>query len=79
MEAPRGSPWRTRSAAVLAATSDHPATAGEATTFNLANEVFLLGLLLYAVREAYLGLAVIGAVFTAAALAHSWVPGSARG
>ena len=28
---------------------------GEATTFNLANEVFLLGLLLYAVREANCG------------------------
>ena len=38
---------------------------GEATTFNLANEVFLLGLLLYAVREAQLSPAVIGAVFTA--------------
>lgn len=39
---------------------------GEATTFNLANEVFLLGLLLYAVREIGLSPAAIGAVFMAA-------------
>jgi MFS family permease len=38
---------------------------GEATTFNLANEAFVLGLMLYAVRDAGLSPAAIGAVFTA--------------
>ncbi|MEU0077810.1 MFS transporter [Micromonospora tulbaghiae] len=38
---------------------------GEASMFNLFNEVFVLGLLLYAVREARLGPVAIGAVFTA--------------
>jgi len=38
---------------------------GEATTFNVANEAFLLGLLLYAVRDLHLSPAAIGAVFTA--------------
>lgn len=38
---------------------------GEATTFNVANEAFILGLLLYAVRDAHLNAAAIGAVFTA--------------
>lgn len=38
---------------------------GEAATFNLFNEVFMLGLLLYAVRDAHLSPIAIGAVFTA--------------
>ena len=38
---------------------------GEATTFNLFNEILLLGLMLYAVREADLSPVAIGAVFTA--------------
>ncbi len=41
---------------------------GEATTFNLFNEVFILGLMLYAVREAGLSPLAIGAVFTAGGL-----------
>jgi predicted MFS family arabinose efflux permease len=38
---------------------------GEATTFNVGNEMFLLGLLLYAVRDLDLSPVAIGAVFTA--------------
>ncbi len=38
---------------------------GEAATFNLFNEAFILGLMLYAVREAHLNPLAIGAVFTA--------------
>jgi MFS transporter len=38
---------------------------GEAATFNLFNEILLLGLMLYAVREAHLSPVAIGAVFTA--------------
>lgn len=38
---------------------------GEATTFNVFNEMFLLGLLLYAVRDLGLGAAAVGLVFTA--------------
>ncbi len=38
---------------------------GEAATFNLFNEVFILGLMLYAVRAAHLNPLAIGAVFTA--------------
>ncbi len=38
---------------------------GEATTFNVFNEMFILGLLLYAVRELGMGPAAIGLVFTA--------------
>jgi MFS family permease len=38
---------------------------GEATTFNFFNEIFVLGLLLYAAREIGLGAAQIGLVFTA--------------
>jgi hypothetical protein len=38
---------------------------GEAATFNLFNEILLLGLMLYAVREAHLSPLAIGAVFTA--------------
>ncbi len=48
---------------------------GEATTFNLFNEIFMLGLLLYAVREAHLSPLAIGAVFTAGGIgsfAGSW-------
>jgi MFS family permease len=41
---------------------------GEATTFNLFNEILMLGLLLYAVREAHLSPLAIGAVFTAGGL-----------
>ena len=38
---------------------------GEATTYNAFNEVFMLGLLLHAVRDLHLSAAVIGLVFTA--------------
>jgi Na+/melibiose symporter-like transporter len=38
---------------------------GEATTFNFFNEIFILGLLLYAVRDLGLNAAQIGLVFTA--------------
>ncbi|WP_162606364.1 MFS transporter [Jiangella asiatica] len=38
---------------------------GEATTFNFFNEIFVLGLMLFAVRELGLGPAQIGIVFTA--------------
>ncbi|WBB67581.1 MFS transporter [Micromonospora sp. WMMD812] len=38
---------------------------GEAATFNLFNEAFILGLLLYTVRDAHLNPLAIGAVFTA--------------
>ncbi|MCZ7434876.1 MFS transporter [Micromonospora sp. WMMC241] len=38
---------------------------GEAATFNLFNEVFVLGLLLWAVQQARLGPVAIGAIFTA--------------
>jgi hypothetical protein len=41
---------------------------GEATTFNLFNEVFVIGLLLFAPRELGLGPASIGAVFVAGGL-----------
>lgn len=39
---------------------------GEATTFNFFDEIFILGLLLYAVRDLGLNAAQIGLVFTAA-------------
>jgi MFS family permease len=38
---------------------------GEATTFNFFNEIFILGLLLYAVRDLRLNAAQVGLVFTA--------------
>jgi Na+/melibiose symporter-like transporter len=38
---------------------------GEATTFNFFNEIFILGLLVYAVRDVGLGPALIGSVFVA--------------
>lgn len=38
---------------------------GEATTFNVFNEMFILGLILYLVRDRGLGAAAIGLVFTA--------------
>lgn len=38
---------------------------GEATTFNVANEIFVLGLLLYTVRELGMSPAQLGLVFTA--------------
>ena len=38
---------------------------GEATTFNVFNEMFVLGLLIYMVRDLDLGPAAIGLVFTA--------------
>lgn len=37
---------------------------GEATTFNFFNEIFVLGLLIYAARDLELGPALIGLVFT---------------
>jgi MFS family permease len=41
---------------------------GEATTFNLFNEVFIIGLLLWAVRDLDLSPAAIGIIFTAGGL-----------
>ena len=41
---------------------------GEATTFNLFNELFVIGLLLWAVRDLGLGAAATGVVFTAGGL-----------
>ncbi|GAB2601878.1 MFS transporter [Paractinoplanes abujensis] len=41
---------------------------GEAATFNLFNEILMLGLLLYAVRTAHLSPLAIGAIFTAGGL-----------
>ncbi len=41
---------------------------GEATTYNLFNELFLLGLLLWMVRDLGLGPAAVGLVFTAGGL-----------
>ncbi|MDV3223234.1 MFS transporter [Intrasporangium sp.] len=41
---------------------------GEATTFNLFNEVFMLGLMIYAVRDLGISAAGIGAVFVAGGL-----------
>jgi MFS family permease len=38
---------------------------GEATTYNVFNEVFMLGLLLHAVRDLHLSAAAIGLIFTA--------------
>jgi MFS family permease len=38
---------------------------GEATTFNVFNEMFILGLLLYAVRDRGVGVAAIGLIFSA--------------
>lgn len=40
----------------------------EATTFNLFNEVFVLGLMLFVVRDAHVSPVAIGAVFTAGGL-----------
>jgi MFS family permease len=62
-----GSSWREAMRGV-ALTLRHPylrPLLAEATTFNLANEVFLLGLMLYVVREAGLGPIAIGVMFTA--------------
>ncbi|MBL7260281.1 MFS transporter [Paractinoplanes lichenicola] len=41
---------------------------GEAATFNLFNEILMLGLLLYVVRDAHLSPLAIGAIFTAGGL-----------
>ena len=41
---------------------------GEATTFNLCNEVFILGLLLYAIQDLGLNAAQLGLIFTAGGL-----------
>jgi MFS family permease len=66
-EPPAGSMWR-EAVQGLRVTLTHRYVRpllGEAATFNLANEAFVLGLLLYAVREAGLGPAAVGLVFTA--------------
>lgn len=41
---------------------------GEATTFNFFNEIFIIGLLLYTVREIRLGPILLGLVFVAGGL-----------
>ncbi len=41
---------------------------GEATTFNFFNEIFIIGLLLYTVRELNLGPTLLGLVFVAGGL-----------
>ncbi|GIF73938.1 MFS transporter [Asanoa siamensis] len=64
---PRTSAWR-EAVAGLRVTVRHRYVRpllGEAATFNLCNEAFVLGLLLYAVRDADLSPVAIGAVFTA--------------
>lgn len=65
-----GSPWRETTEGLREAMSNRyiRALLGEATTFNLFNEMFILGLMLYGVRELGIGAAVIGLVFTAGGL-----------
>lgn len=64
---PRGSSWGEVAAGLRVAVRDRYVRAllGEATTFNVFNEIFILGLLVYAVRDLGLGAAAIGLVFTA--------------
>ena len=64
---PRGRAWREVAEGLRVAVRDRYVRAllGEATTFNVFNEIFLLGLLIYAVRDLGLGAAAIGLVFTA--------------
>ena len=63
----RGSAWRDALAGVGLAIRHRYVRPllGEAATFNLFNEAFILGLMLYAVRDAHLNPLAIGAVFTA--------------
>jgi MFS family permease len=65
--APRASAWRevTQGLRITVRHRYIRPLLGEAATFNVANEAFVLGLLLYAVRDAGLNAAAIGAVFTA--------------
>lgn len=59
--------WHETTAGLREALRNRPIRAllGEATTFNLANEIFLLGLLLFAVRDIGLSALQLGLVFTA--------------
>jgi Na+/melibiose symporter-like transporter len=61
------SPWRDIGEGLRVAVSNRYVRAllGEATTFNLFNELFILGLMLYCVRDLGMGGAAIGLVFTA--------------
>ncbi|WP_332108177.1 MFS transporter [Phytohabitans suffuscus] len=62
-----GGPWSETVEGLRAALGNRYVRAllGEATTFNLFNEMFILGLMLYAVRGLDIGAATIGLVFTA--------------
>jgi predicted MFS family arabinose efflux permease len=64
---PARSPWREARGGVRVVVRNRYVRPllGEATTFNLFNEVFILGLLLYAVRDLDLNPAQLGLVFTA--------------
>ena len=64
---PPGPAWREVIEGLRLAVRDRYVRAllGEATTFNVFNEMFILGLLIYSVRELGLGPAAIGLVFTA--------------
>ncbi|BCB76470.1 hypothetical protein Pflav_028800 [Phytohabitans flavus] len=64
---PAGGRWRETVAGLRVALGNRYVRAllGEATTFNLFNEMFILGLMLYAVRGLGMGAATIGLVFTA--------------
>jgi predicted MFS family arabinose efflux permease len=63
----RGAAWREIVEGLRTALRDRYVRAllGEATTFNLFNEMFILGLLIYTVRDLGMGPAAIGLVFTA--------------
>jgi predicted MFS family arabinose efflux permease len=63
----RGRAWREVAGGLRVAVRDRYVRAllGEATTFNVFNEIFILGLLIYAVRDLGLSAAAIGLVFTA--------------
>jgi Major Facilitator Superfamily len=64
---PRGPAWREVAGGLRVAVRDRYVRAllGEATTFNVFNEIFILGLLIYAVHDLGLSAAAIGLVFTA--------------
>ncbi|MGH8775643.1 MAG: MFS transporter [Jiangellaceae bacterium] len=68
--AQRSSPWQEVTAGLRVALRSRYVRPllGEATTFNFFDEIFILGLLLYTVRDLGLGPAHIGLVFTAGGL-----------
>jgi len=68
--APSGPAYRDAVAGLRYAVGDRYVRAllGEATTYNLFNELFILGLLLWTVRDLGLGAAAIGLIFTAGGL-----------